>query len=248
MGILLTIAYDGTDYCGWQQQKNGLSVHAVLENAIAPLLGAGQGFSLLGASRTDAGVHALGQRVHLIASVPCPLPLHKMPLALNSRLPADVRVLAASQVPDAFHPINDAKSKTYSYRIYNARYQNPLSRRYTAFVPTPLDVEQMARAAQFFLGEHDFAAFCASGSSVKSTVRRIYELSVTKDGPVVEIIARGNGFLYNMVRIIAGTLTDVGAGKLAPQAIPEIIAGQKRTGAGKTMPPQGLVLIEVFYD
>ena len=245
MGILLTIAYDGTNYCGWQMQKNGLSVHGALEIALQKIFNCN--FSMLGASRTDAGVHALGQQAHLMLEGTNPIPLDKLPLAVNSVLPPDIRIMAAKQVSDSFHPINDAKSKTYSYRIYNDRYQNPLMRQYSAFVPTTLDMEKMAQAAGFFIGEHDFAAFCASGSSVKSTIRTIYNLNVTKQNNIIEITVNGNGFLYNMVRIIAGTLTDVGCGKIIPDEIPYIIASADRVRAGKTMPPQGLTLVKIFY-
>ncbi|MCL2396763.1 MAG: tRNA pseudouridine(38-40) synthase TruA [Defluviitaleaceae bacterium] len=245
MGILLTVAYDGTDYCGWQLQDNGISVHHVLNTAIAKVFDCK--FSLLGASRTDAGVHALGQQAHLMFETSCVIPPHKLPLVINGRLPQDVRIADARAVADSFHPINDAKSKTYSYKIYNARHRNPLLRRYAAFVPVVLDTDKMAHAARYFVGEHDFAAFCASGSQVRSTVRRIYDINVAKQGEIIEITINGNGFLHNMVRIIAGTLVDVGRGKLAPNDIGDVIASGDRSRAGKTMAPQGLTLMKIFY-
>lgn len=245
MGILLTIAYDGTDYCGWQIQKNGVAVQEVLENAVDELFG--PDFSLLGASRTDAGVHALGQRAHLMTKNPCKIPLEKLPLALNSCLPADVRVLAAEDVEDSFHPIIDTKSKIYTYKINNTKHHNPLLRRYTAFAPATLDTCEMSRAAAHFVGEFDFAAFCAGGSSVKSTVRRVFAVSIAREGQTVDITIQGNGFLYNMVRIMAGTLVEVGMGRLTADDLPAIIASKDRRRAGKTMPPQGLTLIEIFY-
>jgi len=252
MGILLTIAYDGTAYCGWQIQRNALSVQEVLEDAVARQLSAD--FTLLGASRTDAGVHALGQRAHVIAD-DITIPVAKIPLVLNTALPDDIRVVAAEHVGDVFHPINDAHSKIYTYSICNARVRNPLIRRHTAFVPLPLDVDKMAEAAAHFIGRHDFAAFCASGSSVKSTVRSLFDVSTnvstavygSMNGRIVDITLHGDGFLYNMVRIIAGTLVDVGCGKLQPHDVPDIIASRERSRAGKTMPPEGLTLVEIFY-
>jgi len=284
MGILLTIAYDGTDYCGWQFQENGVSVFEVLGRAIEEIAGQAlaqkrcqnqrhrndgcddgflQGFSLMGASRTDAGVHASGQKAHLIFEEPLKesfkVPLEKLPQVLNSVLPKDISVVETCEVPDSFHPIWDAKSKTYSYKIYNHSYRNPLLQRFSAFVPTPLDIKKMQEACRHFVGEHDFAAFCAAGGSAKTTVRTINDLTVNgisgramhapTDGAshVIEIIINGNGFLYNMVRIIAGTLVFVGLGKISPDDIPEIILSKDRTKAGKTMPAEGLTLLEVFY-
>ena len=267
MGILLMIAYDGTDYCGWQYQENGVSVFEVLEKAIERVVddhpadhpapaghpSTGGEFSLMGASRTDAGVHALGQKAHLILEGSLKesfkVPLEKLPQVLNSVLPKDIAVTAACEVPDDFHPIWDAKSKTYLYRIYNQRHRNPLLWRYSAFVPDSFDVRAMQQACAYFVGEHDFAAFCAAGGSAKTSVREIYSLSVdsVSGNDVIEITVSGNGFLYNMVRIIAGTLVFVGLGKIKPDEIPEIILSRDRTKAGKTMPAKGLTLLEVCY-
>jgi len=264
MGILLTVAYDGTDYCGWQFQENGVSVFETRERAVGRLVdegiaaqgrndGGSHGFSLMGASRTDAGVHALGQKAHLILEGSLKesfkVPLEKLPQVLNSVLPKDIAVTAACEVPDDFHPIWDAKSKTYLYRIYNQRHRNPLLWRYSAFVPDSFDVRAMQQACAYFVGEHDFAAFCAAGGSAKTSVREIYSLSVdsVSGNDVIEITVSGNGFLYNMVRIIAGTLVFVGLGKIKPDEIPEIILSRDRTKAGKTMPAKGLTLLEVCY-
>jgi tRNA pseudouridine38-40 synthase len=245
MGILLTVSYDGTNYCGWQDQRNGKSVQEALSRTIREILEID--FTMLGASRTDAGVHALGQRAHVIPHSPCKVPAHKLPLVLNAFLPEDIRITDAAHVPDSFHPINEAKSKTYRYAICNTGYQNPLLRNFSAFIPAELNVPKMTAAAGHFVGEHDFAAFCASGSIVKSTVRTVYTLDVVKRDELIEITISGNGFLYNMVRIIAGTLADAGLGKIAPDDIPAIIQSRDRTRAGKTMPPQGLTLLEVVY-
>ncbi|MCL2350739.1 MAG: tRNA pseudouridine(38-40) synthase TruA [Defluviitaleaceae bacterium] len=246
MGILLTVSYDGTNYCGWQVQKNGVTVCGILEAAVARILG-GQPFSILGASRTDSGVHALGQRAHIISKSAAVIPVARLPFVINSILPNDIAVTHAATVPDSFHPISDAKSKTYVYKIYNNIYRNPLLMRDSVFVRKPLDTKAMVEACKHFVGEHDFAGFCATGGVVKSTVREIYFFDIKKNGNVIEIYVNGNGFLYNMVRIIAGTLVDVGLGKVKPEQIPEIITSGKRIRAGKTMPPQGLTLLEIFY-
>ena len=243
---MLTISYDGTSYCGWQEQKNGISIQETLTNAVAKVFNCS--FTLLGASRTDAGVHALGQRAHVISQAQRKIPIGKLPQVLNACLPPDIRIMGAIDVPDNFHPINDAKSKTYRYTIFNNKYQNPLLRNFSAFVYMPLDVSKMADATQHFIGEQDFAAFCSRGSIVKSTVRTVYALDVAKHGDLIEITINGNGFLYNMVRIIAGTLINVGTGNICPEDIPAIIASCDRTRAGKTMPPQGLTLMRIYFD
>ena len=245
MGVLFTVAYDGTDYCGWQVQKNGISVCSALEDALRPVFS--EGFSMLGASRTDAGVHALGQRVHLMPKSLCKVPLEKLPQVINGNLPKDIRIVDAVNVIDSFHPINDAKSKTYRYQIYNHKYENPLMCRYAAFVPVCLDSTVMNNAGMHFVGRHDFAAFCAAGSSVKSTVRTVFSVEVGRNENTIDITINGDGFLYNMVRIIAGTLVDIGSGKISIKDLPFIISSKDRTKAGKTMPPQGLTLIKIFY-
>jgi tRNA pseudouridine38-40 synthase len=248
MEILLTVAYDGTNYCGWQFQENGVSVFETLEQAIKQTIGTDAlERPLLGASRTDAGVHALGQRAHLALREPLKIPSGKLPQVLNSALPKDIAVTFAEQVSAGFHPIWDAKSKTYVYKIFNHNHRNPLLWPYSAFVPELLDISAMHEACRHFIGEHDFAAFCAAGSSAKTTVRQIYSLCVTKQNHVIEITINGTGFLYNMVRIIAGTLVFVGLGKIGPGDIPAIILSKDRTKAGKTMPAKGLTLLEIFY-
>jgi tRNA pseudouridine38-40 synthase len=246
MGVLLTVSYDGTGYTGWQDQRNGKTVQEALSAAVTKVFACE--FTMLGASRTDAGVHALGQRAHIIPRTPCKVPLRKLPLVLNNILPTDIRVLAAIDVPDNFHPINAAISKTYRYTICNSRYHNPILRNLSAHIYTELDISKMAAAGRHIIGQHDFAAFCSSGSTVTSTVRRIHTLDIARHNDMVEITINGNGFLYNMVRIIAGTLANAGLGKTQPAEIPAIIASGDRTRAGKTMPPQGLTLLEVFYD
>ncbi|MCL2500603.1 MAG: tRNA pseudouridine(38-40) synthase TruA [Defluviitaleaceae bacterium] len=271
MRILLTLAYDGTNYCGWQRQINGPSVQQTLEEALAVLLNRNiNDVKTIAASRTDAGVHALGQRA-VFDIDELKIPLDKFPKVLNGLLPSDISATSAQFVPKSFNPRFAAKYKTYAYHIHHAPIPNPLLRRYSAFVPQPLDIEAMQKAARHFIGRHDFTSFCAAGGSAKTTVREVYQCEVMFLRPSVgnifhggsaevipgerhfpcgpiEIIITGNGFLYNMVRIIAGTLVYVGLGKIPHEAIPEIIAAKDRTKAGKTMPPEGLVLEEVGYQ
>ena len=237
--ILLTVAYDGTDYSGWQRQENGITIQQRLEEAL--------GAKVIGASRTDAGVHALGQRASFITNH-MPIPLDKLPQVINAKLPKDISVCSAILVPEDFNPRFRAKSKTYCYQIYNSMHPNPLLSRYSTFVPHSLDVKKMEQAAAHFVGRHDFAAFCAAGSSAKTTVRTILSCRVESEKPVIKVIVTGDGFLYNMVRIIAGTILYAGKNKLSPDDIPEIISSRDRTKAGKTMPPEGLTLVEVMYE
>ena len=245
LSILLTLAYDGTNYAGWQRQENALAVQQVLEEALAKLLG--QSIIVRAASRTDAGVHALGQRVAFVAEH-MPIPIDRLAQVLNTYLPADIVLQAACFVEKDFNPRFRAKSKTYSYQIYNAPLANPLQSRYSAFVPKALNVEKMSLAAAHFIGRHDFAAFCAAGSSAKTTVRRIFSCAVEQEGSLVRMTVSGDAFLYNMVRIIAGTILYVGMGKLQPGDVETIIASKDRSKAGKTMPPEGLCLEEIVYE
>ncbi|MCL1878060.1 MAG: tRNA pseudouridine(38-40) synthase TruA [Defluviitaleaceae bacterium] len=245
MQILLTISYDGTNYAGWQRQDNAVAVQEKVEDAIGSIIG--RAVSLRAASRTDAGVHALGQRASFFAHDLC-VPLNKLPQVLNGRLPGDISVVAAVEVPENFNPQFDAKQKTYIYKIQNSPHPNPLLSRYAAHIPQTLNLSRMQEAAKHFIGVHDFAAFCATGSSAKTTVREIFAIEVkTQEEYGAEIRVSGSGFLYNMVRIIAGTLVYVGLGKISPDDTAQIIASKNRTKAGKTMPPQGLVLVEVMY-
>jgi len=244
MRIFLKIAYDGTNYSGWQFQNNADSIQERIENAL------GQVFNMPvrveGASRTDAGVHALGQ-VAAFNVDECKIPLDKLPNVINAYLPDDIVVNLASEVDESFSPRFSAKSKSYSYRIFCADTENPLLNRYTAFVPKNLDITLMQKASCFFVGKHDFAAFCATGSSAKTTVREIYSLEVIKNDNLIEIKINGNAFLYNMVRIIAGTLVSVGVCKIPYGSILEIIMLKDRTKAGKTMPAKGLTLERIYY-
>ena len=245
MQALLEVQYDGTNYSGFQRQLNAITVQEKLEDALALIFG--QSLRVTAASRTDAGVHALGQRVSFFVEK-LYVPLPKLPYVINAKLPPDISVVGSLEVPDSFNPRFDAKFKTYTYSFYNAPFRNPLKSRYSVFVPKKLDLEAMSLAAGFFVGVHDFATFCAAGGSQKTTVREVFSCKCepSASGDVVLTIT-GNGFLYNMVRIIAGTLYYVGIGKIPVSSIPDIIHSRQRTRAGKTMPPHGLTLVEVGY-
>lgn len=244
MKVLLSVAYDGSGYFGWQRQNNFISVQQRLEEALSALLK--KEITVRGASRTDTGVHALNQGAVFEADFT--IPLANLPRAINSFLPNDIVVNGAREVSEKFHPQYSVIKKTYVYKIENGEYRTPMLNRYTDFIYYPLNIEAMKKACAYFIGEHNFAAFCASGSSAKTTVRTIYELSVEKEGNIVSIKVTGNGFLYNMVRIIAGTLVDVGRGKIEAESIGDIILSGDRAKAGKTLVPNGLTLMEVCYD
>ncbi len=245
--ILLTIAYDGTKYSGWQKQKNPevITVEGELTKALRQLFKDPE-LECIGASRTDAGVHALGQRA--VIDVETTIPVEKIPLAIRSFLPADIIVTKAEEVPAEFHPRFDCVKKTYEYRFWNAPVKNPKERLYSAYVQKPLDIDKMNEGAKAFLGTHDFAAFCAAGAQVSTTVRTIFDCHVERQGKSVRILVTGDGFLYNMVRIIAGTLLAVGMGKIPPEKVAGIIESKDRAKAGQTAEPQGLTLMEIFYD
>lgn len=241
--IKLVTAYDGTNYHGSQIQNNGETIEGVLKAELSSLLK--EEINLIGASRTDAGVHARGNVY--VFDTESRIPPEKFTFALNARLPEDIRIQDSCEVPGDFHPRHQDTVKTYEYRILNRRLPLPEHRLYTHFTYEDLDVEKMNEACRYFLGEHDFASFCAAGSQVESTVRTIYDLHVTRTGEILTISVTGNGFLYNMVRIIAGTLMKVGSGHIAPRDIESIIAGRNRSLAGPTAPAKGLTLVEIRY-
>ena len=240
---LLTISYDGTAYAGWQRQKNGIAVQEKIEDALESTLHVRT--PVTGASRTDAGVHALGQRAHFDAETS--IPADKFPFVLNRFLPYDIRVLDCAIVPDDFHARFCTKNKTYTYRIHNAVHASALYRNLTAHIPIPLDDKLMHEAAQTLVGTHDFAAFAAAGGSAKTTVRTIEEISVTRSGEEITLVVRGNAFLYNMVRIIAGTLIYIGQGKLPPDCLQTALDTGNRLSLGITAPAQGLELTRISY-
>ena len=245
--ILLTIAYDGTNYSGWQKQKDEavITVEGELTKALR-LLFRNPALECIGASRTDAGVHALGQRA--VIDVETSIPAEKIPLAIRSFLPADIVVTKAEEVAETFHPRFDCVKKTYEYRFWNAPAKNPKERLYSAYVQKPLDVERMNEGAKAFLGTHDFAAFCAAGAQVSTTVRTIFDCHVEKQGESVRILVTGDGFLYNMVRIIAGTLLEVGMGRRSRETVQRALATGERTLAGPTAPAKGLMLVGIAYE
>lgn len=244
MRYAAVVEYKGTNYCGWQRQENGLAVQEVLEKAFSDLFGAPTAVTASG--RTDAGVHALGQVVHFDAQTS--IPTDKIPFAVNTTLPEDVRVTSCVVAPDDFNARFDAKRKTYAYHVYFSRHLHPLKSDYATQITTPLDLSAMRRAAEYVVGEHDFACFEATGSVVKSTVRTIYELRLDEENGEIVIRVTGNGFLYNMVRILAGTLVYVGVGKLSPEDVRDILLSGDRTRAGVTLPAAGLCLERVEYD
>ncbi len=241
--IKLTIEYDGTGYHGWQSQINAISVQGVLEKALSGLIG--EACSLTGASRTDAGVHALGQTANFFTN--SNIPPSKYFLALNSIIPDDISIVRSEEVAPDFHSRFSAKGKRYKYLIYNMRYPSALMRNRSYHVHLPLNLDYMKVAAGYILGKHDFSAFQASGSAAKTSVRTITGLTLEKKESMIELNITGDGFLYNMVRIITGTLIDVGLGKIPVNEIPRIIEDGDRRAAGRTAPPQGLYLVEVFY-
>lgn len=242
--IHLIVEYDGTNYAGWQRQSNALAVQQVLEEALARLTG--QRTVVHGASRTDAGVHALGQSCHF--DTLSRIPEDKFSYAVNTLLPPDIRVRASREVSPDFHARFSTKGKRYRYLFYDDRHAGALNRFTHAHSIYPLNDALMRAEAGALIGTHDFAAFAASGSVVKDTVRTIWRADVTRSGHDVQLIVEGSGFLYNMVRIIAGTLRDVGSGKLAPGALRRAIDTGDRLDLGVTAPAHGLTLMEVFYD
>lgn len=241
--ILLTISYDGTAYAGWQRQFNAIAVQQRVEEALRRLTG--EPIVVHGASRTDAGVHALGQRAHFDTS--SRIAAERFPYAMNACLPRDIRVLAGQEVDGRFHARFDAKGKQYAYRIHNARYASALYRNMTAHVPVPLHVDAMRQALPILLGTHDFAAFQASGGTAKKTVRTLESAELLQNGEELTLWLRGNAFLYNMVRIIAGTLVEIGKGKLTGDCFQTALNTGNRLVLGPTAPACGLELTRVFY-
>jgi tRNA pseudouridine38-40 synthase len=242
--LKLTLAYDGTNYVGWQRQQNGVSVQQLVEEAFAPFHG-GMPPTVAGASRTDAGVHALGQ----VASVNTPIdvPASGVQRALNTRLPADIRVVGVVDARPGFHARFHASAKAYRYRIVTTPVLSPFDRFFAWHAPGPRDVEAMRQAARACVGTHDFASFQARGAAVRDTVRTIHKLDIREAPGELVIDIEGDGFLRQMVRAIVGTLADVGSGVHAVDAIPAMIAARDRRAGGRTAPAAGLTLISVKY-
>lgn len=241
--IAIHISYDGTDYHGFQRQQNGITIQQRVEEAISAVTG--ESITITGCSRTDAGVHACDYVCNFKTN--SKIPPDKFPFALNTVLPGDIRCFKGCAVNDNFHARFSALSKIYSYKIYNAPHANAMFSRYACHFPVALDVSKMQLAAKDFIGEKDFSAFMATGGQQKTTVKEIYSLNVEKNDNLIEIKIHANSYLYNMVRIIAGTLMYVGCGKINHLNIPAIIESCDRRKAGITAQPQGLCLEKVFY-
>ena len=243
--IKLIIEYDGKDFNGWQKQPNKLNIQGEIEKAIERITG--EKVDLMASGRTDAGVHAIGQVANFKTN--SNIPIEKIPIALNTNLKKSIIIKSAEEVEERFHSRLNCKRKTYRYVINNSKYGTAIYRNLETHIPQKLNVEKMKQAVKYFEGEHDFKAFKASGTSSKSSVRTIYKAEIIeKENEKIYIELTGNGFLYNMVRIIAGTLVEVGLEKIEPEDIKEIIKSKKRENAGKTLPPQGLYLLKVEYD
>lgn len=242
--IKLVVAYDGTAYHGWQVQPNAVTVEGVLNEKLTELLG--EEITVTGASRTDAGVHSLGNVA--VFDTETRIPADKISYALNQRLPEDIVVQDSAEVASDFHPRFCDSKKTYEYRILNRRFPIPTLRRDTYFYYRPLDVAAMQKAAEYLVGEHDFKSFCTVGAQVDTTVRTLYALTVTRDEDVIKIRVTGNGFLYNMVRILAGTLISVGIHEREPEDMTRILAACDRTAAGPTAPACGLTMVGIRYE
>lgn len=272
--IRIVVAYDGTNYCGWQIQPNGITIEEILNRQISKLTG--EDIRIIGASRTDSGVHALGNVA--VFDTESRIPGDRFAYALNQKMPEDIVIVRSDEVSLDWHPrYQNEISKTYEYHIYNAKVRNPLKSRYSTFVSFDLDVEKMREGAQYILGEHDFASFCNVRTNAKDTVRTVHEISITEipmnmpqvmnvgsedgvstkhlirenlnseSGKEIVIRVTGNGFLYNMVRIIAGTLIRVGRGFYEPEKIRAILEAKEHTSEGITAPPNGLVLVSIDY-
>ena len=242
--IKLTIEYDGKEFNGWQKQPNKLNIQGTIEQAIKAITG--EEVELNASGRTDAGVHALNQVANFKTN--SQIPIEKFAIAINSRLKRSIVIKSAEEVDERFHSRLSCKKKTYRYIINNSSEGSSIYRNLETHIPQKLNVEKMKQAIKYFEGEHDFKAFKASGTSSKSSVRIIYETKIYQQNEKIFIELTGNGFLYNMVRIIVGTLVEVGLEKIKPEDISEIIRIGKRENAGKTLPPNGLYLLNVMYE
>ena len=241
--IKLVVSYDGTAYCGWQLQPNGVTIEEVLNKALSSLLK--EDIQVIGASRTDAGVHARGNVA--VFDTESSIPPERFLYAVNALLPEDIVVVDSCEVAADWHPRHCNTEKTYEYRVLNQKLPDPMRRRDTYFVSFPLDLEKMRKAAGYLEGEHDFKSFCNVHTHVEDTVRTIYRMEVIREENVITFRVRGNGFLYNMVRIMVGTLLFVSEGKIKKDELKDIILSKERKRAGKTAPPQGLYLNKINY-
>lgn len=242
--IALRLRYDGSRYHGWQVQKNAITVAQTMEEALAKVCG--ERVKLTGCGRTDAGVHALRYCANFHSD--CTVPVDRMPLAVNSRLPDDITVVDAVEVPDDFNAIGSCVKKEYVYKILNSRIPDPFLADRVCFYPQRLDISLMQAAARAFEGTHDFKAVRSEGTQTKTTVRTVYWCRAEKDGDLITVSICANGFLYNMCRAMVGTMVYASYGKLIPEEIPALLEKRDRRLTGPTMPPQGLYLNRVWYD
>ena len=241
--IMLTVAYDGSAYSGFQEQNNAPTIEGEINRCLKELLG--EEIRVVGGSRTDAGVHALCNVA--VFDTESSIPAEKICYALNQRLPEDIRIRESREMPAGFHPRHCESRKTYEYKIINDKFPIPTKRLYGHFTYVPLDERRMKAAAAYLVGEHDFKSFCSAGSQVLSTVRTIYDIQAEREKEEITIRVTGNGFLYHMVRIIAGTLMEAGKGLWEPDHMKDIIAARDRSAAGPTAPACGLMLVKYKF-
>lgn len=242
--IMLVVAYDGTNYCGWQLQPNGVTIEEVLNKALSELFR--EPIAVIGASRTDSGVHAMGNVA--VFDTAGRMPADKVCFALNQRLPEDIRIQRSQEVPLNFHPRKANCTKTYEYKILNRKIDMPIGRLYSHFCYFDLNMDNMKQAAACLVGEHDFKSFCTVRTQAEETVRTIYSLDLEKTDDLITLRISGSGFLYNMVRIIAGTLLKIGMGIWEPERMEAILEARDRAAAGPTIPAKGLTLISLEYE
>ena len=241
--VMLTVAYDGTNYHGWQIQPNKETIEGILNGCLSALLG--EKIEVVGASRTDSGVHAMGNVA--VFDTESPIPADKISYALNRMLPEDIRIQKSEEAAPDFHPRHCVSRKTYEYRIYCAPFPMPTKRLYTHFTYVPMNVDLMRQAIGYLVGEHDFKSFCSTDAQVETTVRQVDSIEVLVEGREIVIRISGRGFLYNMVRIIAGTLMEIGRGHISPEEMVKILKARDRQAAGPTAPACGLTLIKIEY-
>ena len=242
--VMLRVAYDGTNYCGWQLQPGKPTIESVLNEALTALLG--ENITVIGASRTDSGVHSLGNVA--VFDTNTRIPAEKISYALNQRLPEDIVIQESREVEPDFHPRHCNSTKTYEYRILNREFPLPTERRDSYFTYRKLDVEAMGEAARYLVGTHDFASFCSAHAQTETTVRTVYDCTVEKTGDMICIRVTGAGFLYNMVRIIAGTLFEIGCGARKPEDMKTILTACDRSAAGPTAPAHGLTMLGIEFE